>query len=71
MGYRLCARGTDNHLMLVDRGRDAELTGSGTEQWLESAGIITSKGSIPNDPRPPMVTSGLRPVPQRYDPRHG
>ena len=61
MGYRLCAGGTDNHLMLVDlRGRDAELTGSDAEQWLESAGIITNKNGIPNDPRPPMVTSGLR-----------
>ena len=61
MGYRLCAGGTDNHLMLVDlRGRDADLTGSDAEQWLESAGIITNKNGIPNDPRPPMVTSGLR-----------
>jgi glycine hydroxymethyltransferase len=61
MGYRLCAGGTDNHLMLVDlRGRDAELTGSDAEHWLESAGIITNKNGIPNDPRPPMVTSGLR-----------
>ena len=61
MGYRLCAGGTDNHLMLVDlRGRDAELTGSDAERWLESAGIITNKNGIPNDPRPPMVTSGLR-----------
>jgi glycine hydroxymethyltransferase len=61
LGYRLCAGGTDNHLMLVDlRPRDAELTGADAEQWLESAGIITNKNGIPNDPRPPMVTSGLR-----------
>ena len=61
LGYRLCAGGTDNHLMLVDlRQRDAELTGADAERWLETAGIITNKNGIPNDPRPPMVTSGLR-----------
>ncbi len=60
-GYRLCSGGTDNHLMLVDlRQRDANLTGADAEKWLESAGIITNKNGIPNDPRPPMVTSGLR-----------
>ncbi|MCH2152637.1 MAG: serine hydroxymethyltransferase [Phycisphaerales bacterium] len=60
-GYRLCSGGTDNHLMLVDlQPRDAELTGADAEQWLESAGIITNKNGIPNDPRPPRVTSGLR-----------
>ncbi len=60
-GYRLCSGGTDNHLMLVDlRARDADLSGKDAEIWLESAGIITNKNGIPNDPRPPMVTSGLR-----------
>ena len=60
-GYRLCTGGTDNHLMLVDlRTRDANLTGADAEKWLESAGIICNKNGIPNDPRPPMVTSGLR-----------
>ena len=60
-GYRLCSGGTDNHLMLVDlRPRDAELTGQDAETWLEAAGIIVNKNGIPNDPRPPMVTSGLR-----------
>lgn len=60
-GYRLCTGGTENHLMLVDlRPRDAELTGADAERWLESAGIITNKNGIPNDPRSPMVTSGLR-----------
>ena len=60
-GYRLCSGGTDNHLMLVDlQPRDAELTGADAERWLESAGIVTNKNGIPNDPRPPMVTSGLR-----------
>jgi len=60
-GYRLCSGGTDNHLMLVDlRQRDANLTGADAEKWLEQAGIIVNKNGIPNDPRPPMVTSGLR-----------
>lgn len=60
-GYRLCSGGTDNHLMLVDlRKRDENLTGADAEKWLEQAGIIVNKNGIPNDPRPPMVTSGLR-----------
>ena len=60
-GYRLCSGGTDNHLMLVDlRGRDENLTGADAEAWLGSAGIVVNKNGIPNDPRPPMVTSGLR-----------
>ncbi|HWE04781.1 MAG TPA: serine hydroxymethyltransferase [Tepidisphaeraceae bacterium] len=60
-GYRLVSGGTDNHLMLVDlRGRSADLTGAETEKALEQAGIITNKNGIPNDPRPPSVTSGLR-----------
>ncbi|TVQ51574.1 MAG: serine hydroxymethyltransferase [Phycisphaerales bacterium] len=60
-GYRLCSGGTDNHLMLVDlQPRDKDLTGADAEKWLESAGIIVNKNGIPNDPRPPMVTSGLR-----------
>ena len=60
-GYRLCTGGTDNHLMLVDlRQRSADLTGADAEKWLESAGIIVNKNGIPNDPRSPMVTSGLR-----------
>src|SRR4051812_18155888 len=60
-GYRLVSGGTDNHLMLVDlRARAAELTGSETEKALEAAGIISNKNGIPNDPRPPAVTSGLR-----------
>ncbi len=60
-GYRITSGGTDNHLMLVDlRPRGADLTGADAEKWLESAGLITNKNGIPNDPRPPRVTSGLR-----------
>jgi|TARA_X000001036_G_scaffold210341_2_gene197617 glycine hydroxymethyltransferase len=60
-GYRLCSGGTDNHLMLVDlRPRDENLTGADAEDWLGLAGIVVNKNGIPNDPRKPMVTSGLR-----------
>jgi glycine hydroxymethyltransferase len=60
-GYRLVSGGTDNHLMLVDlRARDEKLTGADAEKALEAAGIISNKNGIPNDPRPPKVTSGIR-----------
>ena len=60
-GLRIVSGGTDNHLMLVDlRPRDENLTGADAEGWLESAGIIVNKNGIPNDPRKPMITSGLR-----------
>jgi glycine hydroxymethyltransferase len=60
-GYRLCSGGTDNHLMLVDlRPRDENLTGADAEDWLGAAAIVVNKNGIPNDPRKPMVTSGLR-----------
>ncbi len=61
LGYRICAGGTDNHLMLIDlRPRDENLTGADAENWLGNAGIVVNKNGIPNDPRKPMVTSGLR-----------
>jgi len=60
-GYRCTTGGTDNHLMLVDlRARDANLTGADAEAWLEGAGIVCNKNGIPDDPRPPRVTSGVR-----------
>jgi glycine hydroxymethyltransferase len=60
-GYRLVSGGTDNHLMLVDlRARSESLTGADAEKALEAAGIISNKNGIPNDPRPPKVTSGIR-----------
>ena len=59
--YRCTTGGTDNHLMLVDlRGRDANLTGADAEKWLERSGIICNKNGIPDDSRPPRVTSGVR-----------
>jgi len=60
-GYRITSGGTDNHLMLVDlRSRSEDLTGAQAESWLETAGLIVNKNGIPQDPRPPRVTSGLR-----------
>jgi glycine hydroxymethyltransferase len=59
--YRITSGGTDNHLMLVDlRGRSEALTGADAEKWLEMAGMICNKNGIPDDPRPPKVTSGIR-----------
>jgi glycine hydroxymethyltransferase len=60
-GYRCTTGGTDNHLMLVDlRARNENLTGSDAEKWLESAGLVCNKNGIPDDPRPPKITSGIR-----------
>jgi glycine hydroxymethyltransferase len=60
-GYRLVSGGTDNHLMLVDlRAKAEHLTGADVEKALEAAGIISNKNGVPNDPRPPKVTSGAR-----------
>jgi glycine hydroxymethyltransferase len=60
-GYRVVSGGTDNHLMLIDlRARNESLTGADAEKALEAAGIIANKNGIPNDPRPPKVTSGIR-----------
>jgi glycine hydroxymethyltransferase len=61
LGYRCTTGGTDNHLMLVDlRAKSESLTGADAEKWLEAAGIICNKNGIPDDPRPPRVTSGVR-----------
>src|SRR4029079_17530121 len=60
-GFRLVSGGTDNHLMLVDlRAISADLTGIEVAQALEKAGIISNYNGVPNDPRPPRVTSGIR-----------
>jgi len=60
-GFDLVTGGTDNHLMLVDlRPFDAELTGKEAQEPLDRAGITLNKNTIPNDPRSPFVTSGLR-----------
>jgi glycine hydroxymethyltransferase len=60
-GFRLVSGGTDNHMMVVDlRTFDAELTGKEAQLVLDSAGITLNKNTIPDDPRSPFVTSGLR-----------
>ncbi len=60
-GFRLVSGGTDNHLMLVDlRSFDADLTGKEAQIVLDQAGITLNKNTIPDDPRSPFVTSGLR-----------
>lgn len=60
-GFRLVSGGTDNHLMLLDlRPFDAELTGKEAQIVLDEAGITLNRNSIPDDPRSPFVTSGLR-----------
>jgi glycine hydroxymethyltransferase len=58
-GLTLCSGGTDNHLMLVDL-RGGELTGKVAEETLDAAHITVNKNTIPNDPRSPFVTSGVR-----------
>lgn len=58
-GLKLVSGGTDNHLVLVDL-TETEFTGQVVEQTLERAGITVNKNTIPFDPRPPMVTSGVR-----------
>ena len=60
-GFRLVSGGTDNHLMLIDlRSFDAELTGKDAQNALDDAGITLNKNTVPDDPRSPFVTSGLR-----------
>lgn len=57
--FRLISGGTDNHLMLLDL-RDGEVTGKKAQEVLDRARITTNRNSVPFDPRPPFVTSGLR-----------
>jgi glycine hydroxymethyltransferase len=60
-GFRLVSGGTDNHLVLVDlRPFDAKLTGKVAQEVLDRCGITTNRNTIPDDPRSPFVTSGLR-----------
>ena len=60
-GIRLVSGGTENHQVLVDlRSFDAELTGKAAQEVLDRAGITCNRNTIPDDPRSPFVTSGLR-----------
>jgi glycine hydroxymethyltransferase len=60
-GLRLVSGGTDNHLMLVDmRSFDADVSGKKARLALDRAGISLNENTVPDDPRPPYITSGLR-----------
>jgi glycine hydroxymethyltransferase len=58
-GYKIVSGGTDNHLFLVDL-IDKGITGKDADAALGRAHMTVNKNAVPNDPRPPMVTSGLR-----------
>ena len=56
---KIVSGGTDNHLMLVDL-TTYDLTGKAVEKLLDEAHITCNKNTIPNDPKSPFVTSGIR-----------
>ena len=58
-GFRIVSGGTDTHMILVDV-RTLSMTGAEAENVLKSAGIVVNKNSIPFDPNPPVITSGIR-----------
>jgi len=58
-GYHIVSGGTDNHLFLMSLA-DRNITGKDADAALGRANITVNKNAVPNDPRPPMVTSGLR-----------
>jgi glycine hydroxymethyltransferase len=58
-GYKIVSGGTDNHLFLVDL-IDKDITGKDADAALGRANITVNKNAVPNDPRSPFVTSGLR-----------
>ena len=58
-GIRIVSGGTDNHLMLMDL-TPFDLTGKAVEKMLDEAHITANKNTIPNDPKSPFVTSGIR-----------
>jgi len=60
-GLRLVSGGTDNHLMLVDmRSFDPDVSGKKARLALDRAGISLNENTVPDDPRPPYIASGLR-----------
>lgn len=58
-GFKIVSGGTDNHLMLVDL-QNLDLTGKEVEKLLDSVHITCNKNTVPNDPKSPFVTSGIR-----------
>ncbi|MFB8179378.1 serine hydroxymethyltransferase [Streptomyces sp. NPDC055966] len=59
LGHRVLTGGTDNHMVLLDL-RETGLTGVVAERALEQCGILVNRNRIPDDTRPPLVTSGIR-----------
>ncbi|HCT40855.1 MAG TPA: serine hydroxymethyltransferase [Moraxellaceae bacterium] len=58
-GYDIVSGGTDNHLFLLSLIKQ-DVTGKDADAWLGNAGITVNKNAVPNDPRSPFVTSGIR-----------
>jgi glycine hydroxymethyltransferase len=58
-GYKIVSGGTDNHLFLVDL-IDKNITGKDADAALGRAHMTVNKNAVPNDPRPPSISSGLR-----------
>ena len=58
-GYDIVSKGTDNHLFLLSLIKQ-DLTGKDADAWLGASGITVNKNAVPNDPRSPFVTSGIR-----------
>ncbi|MDN6276519.1 serine hydroxymethyltransferase [Psychrobacter sp.] len=58
-GYEIISGGTENHLMLISLIKQ-EMTGKEADKWLGDAHITVNKNAVPNDPKSPFVTSGLR-----------
>src|SRR5690606_17707886 len=60
-GLRVVSGGTDNHLLLIDLGRDEDsLSGKEAEHILDEVNITVNKNTVPRETRSPFVTSGLR-----------
>ncbi len=58
-GFNIVSGGTDNHLMLVDL-QNLDMTGKEVEKLLDNVHITANKNTVPNDPKSPFVTSGIR-----------
>ena len=58
-GHTLVSGGTDNHVLLLDL-RNSDLTGKDLEQRLDEVYITVNKNTVPNEPRSPFITSGIR-----------
>lgn len=58
-GYEVISGGTENHLMLISLVKQ-EMTGKEADKWLGEAHITVNKNAVPNDPKSPFVTSGIR-----------